>query len=276
MKRLYVSLIAIFVLFNASPTKAQGGDDILNSIPSSLEVSTLIKDMGSSYYDRGSLSKTEAVGDYTTTYKQALNLGIYSTDLGMASLYKKNQDVLDYLNVVQRLAKSLSIQDFFDINELRTLAKEDDPKKLLTETTRNFSEINNHLQSKQRGYVSTLLITGGWIEATYLTTKVYDKSKNTQLKEKIGEQKLVLERLLQGLSAYKTKPGFDGLIKDLKALEAVYRSVTISSNGGTTKVVEKDGELVVESTGKTTVEVSDATISRIQSLLGSIRSKIVQ
>lgn len=250
--------------------------DILQSIPAPLEISLLIKEIGSEY-NVSNLSSPSYVSNYNTSFKQSLNLGVYGTDLGFANLYNKNQDVLDFLNSVKKLADDLNIGQFFDYNTIKRLAQTNNNiDSLLQLTQQNFEQINLHLQEQKRENLSILILTGGWVEALYLSTLVYEKSKNPKLKEKIGEQKVALEQILLVLDIYKTKPNFSPLIEDLKELAKIYARVKIVVSPGQSVMVEKDGELVIEQGSQTTVEIDDKDLESITSLLKSIRNKIVK
>ena len=263
---------------NTSSTQASDDiiSDILQAIPSPLEISFLIKEVGTKY-NSTNLNATDLVNNYNTSYQQALNLGTYATDLGYANLYGKNQDVLNFLNCVKNLADKLNIGQFFDYETIRQLASNSgNVDALLQLTQQNFEKINYHLREKKQENLSILILTGGWVEAIYLTSLVHQETKNKQLKEKIGEQKLVLEQILMVLEIYKTKPNFSTLIGDLKELKKVYDGVVLKTTVGQTKTVEKNGELIVETETKTEVNISDADVEKITSLIKSIRNKIVK
>jgi hypothetical protein len=251
-------------------------NDILQSIPSPLEISLLIKEVGS-YYNKGDLNNHSKVTSYSTNFDKALNLGIYGTDLGYANIYNKNQDALNYLNSVQNLAEGLTIGQFFDYATLKTLAESADQNldALLRTTTANFEKINYHLRQQKREHLSILLLTGGWLEAVYLTTLVHQRTQNEVLREKIGEQKIVLDRILLVLDVYKTRNGFSELISDLKKLQSVYDQIDIETVYEEPTMVEKDGVLVVVDNTKSVVNITDRDLDTITSLTKSIRNKII-
>ncbi|UZR95385.1 hypothetical protein [Chondrinema litorale] len=251
-------------------------NDILQSIPSPLEISLLIKEVGS-YYNKADLNDHNKVSSYSTNFDKALNLGIYGTDLGYSNIYNKNQDALNYLNSVQNLAEGLTIGQFFDYATLKSLAESADQNldALLRTTTANFEKINYHLRQQKREHLSILLLTGGWVEALYLTTLVHQRTKNEVLREKIGEQKIVLDRILLVLEVYKTRNGFAELIVDLKKLQAIYDQIEIETVYEEPTMVEKDGVLVVVDNTKSIVNITDRDIDTITSLTKSIRNKII-
>ncbi|MDW7690323.1 hypothetical protein R9C00_23830 [Flammeovirgaceae bacterium SG7u.111] len=302
MKTLYLSIFTIAFLLgcgdNNASNEEQGNEvkhdkevvveelapqlsddiinDILQSIPSPLEISLLIKEVGT-VYQKSDLNDYNNVSRYNSSFKQALNLGIYGTDLGYANIYNKNQDALSYLNSVQKLAEGISIGQFFDYNTLKQLAESADENldELLRTTTANFEKINYHLRQQKREYLSILLLTGGWVEALYLTTMVHDRTKNEVLREKIGEQKIVLDRILLVLDVYKDRRDFPELINDLKELQKIYDQIEIETVYGQPTMVEKDGMLVVVDNTKSVVKITDRDIDSITSLLKSIRRKII-
>jgi hypothetical protein len=184
---------------------------------------------------------------------------------------------LDFLDAVKDLAEKLSIGQFFDYNTIKKLAQSSSNlDSLLRITQQNFEKINVHLQDQKRENLSILILTGGWIEGLYLSSLVYEKTKNPQLREKIGEQKLALEQILLVLDVYKTKPNFSVLIDDLKELQKIYNRVKITIQQGEPVMVEKNGELVIEQGTVSTVEIDEKDLESILSLLKSIRNKNIK
>ena len=102
-------------------TTRQSGDiitEIIKSIPSPIEITSIVKSVEKNYRKQD-LNPHSAVSKYNTNYQKALNLGVYGTDLGFANIYGKNQDALDYLSSVRKLADGLSIGQFFDFATIR-------------------------------------------------------------------------------------------------------------------------------------------------------------
>jgi len=292
MKKLYATLLLFtFTIAHfassandklTAKVNAPESDDLINqiieSIPSPLEITVLMKDKNI-VYNKTSLNSADNASRYITSFKQALNLGIYSTDLGYSNIYGKTQDALEYLKVVKNLADNLTIGDYFDYETLKSLAEsteENNLAQLIQTTTTNFEKINNHLREQKRESISILLLTGGWIEATYLTTLIYKKQPNKELREKIGEQKIVLERLLLVLDIYKSKPGFQDLLNDMYQLQRVYDEIEIMETAGTTTVRQENGQIVIDDTTVTEVIMTDAHIQQITTILTSLRSGIIQ
>ena len=65
--------------------------EILQQIPSPLEISMLLKESGKKY-NASYLNPAENRSKYNSNYQKALNLGVYGTDLGYTNIYEQNQD----------------------------------------------------------------------------------------------------------------------------------------------------------------------------------------
>ncbi|MBZ0244396.1 MAG: hypothetical protein K8H85_00465, partial [Cyclobacteriaceae bacterium] len=250
MRILGVALVAMFLLSCSSGKKPdeQAFEDsldstlnkgasideevigsILDQIPSPLEISVLLEKSGIKY-NADLLNSPDNLPRYNSNYKMALNLGIYGTDLGYTNIYGQNQSGIKYLASIKSLANQLNIGQFFDIETIGRLATNSkNLDSLLLITTQNFNTINHYLQQQNRSNLSVLLLTGGWIEAMQITCQVAASNpSHSELREKIGEQKITLEQILLLFSFYEKDENMASLLKDLKELEAAFSKINIT------------------------------------------------
>src|SRR5258708_2803907 len=133
--------------------------NILQEIPSPLEISVLLKESGTKY-NATILNPADNLSKYNSNFKKALNLGIYGTDLGYTNIYEQNQDGIKYLTTIKSLADGLNIGQFFDIETIGRLATNSkNLDSLLLITTQNFNNINHYLQKHSRAYLNVLRLT---------------------------------------------------------------------------------------------------------------------
>jgi len=249
---------------------------ILQQIPSPLEISVLLKESGTKY-DVNLLNSAENLSQYNSNYKKALNLGIYGTDLGYTNIYEQNQDGIKYLSSIKSLADGLNIGQFFDIETIGHLATNSkNLDSLLLITTQNFNSINHYLQTQSRSNLSVLLLTGGWVEAMQITCQVASKNpKNKELKETIGEQKIILEQIVLLFSFYKDDENMASLLKDLEELKAAFDKINITYTYKESTMEIVNGVAVIKDNSTTTIDITDQDVENIRSLTNSIRNKIV-
>lgn len=250
--------------------------DIIQQIPSPLEISVLLKESGSAY-DHSILNPDDMVSNYNNNFTKALNLGIYGTDLGYTNIYKENQDALGYIGSIRDLADGLNIGQFFDFNTIRKLAtNSNNLDSLLLITTKNFNRINAYLQDQKRSNLSILLLTGGWLEALHITCQVYKKNPdNVVLKEKIGEQKIILEQIQLLLSLYESDPDIKELSKELKDLQNVFDQIEITTTYAESTFKEVDGVLMIVDNSTSSINITDQNVADITSITAAIRNNII-
>jgi len=252
--------------------------NIINSIPSPLEISFIIHDAGI-LYDKSMLNSGDNVSKYNTNDKKALNLGIYGTDLGYTDIYGQNQDGIEYLSAIKDLADELSIGQFFDFELIRSLTEsKGNLDSLLLVTSDNFNRINDHFQEQNRSNLSVMLLFGGWIESLHLTCQVAtSQSGNAELKDRVGEQKIILENMLILIDFYVKNNGtLDELEGDIAKLKEAYDKVEIlyTYEESTSEIV--DGVLIITDNSSSKVIIDNSTIKEITKTVASIRNKIIQ
>lgn len=251
--------------------------DIIQQIPSPLEISVLLKESGTNY-DKTFLNKTENVSEYNSNFDKALNLGIYGTDLGYTNIYEQNQDALFYLGSIRNLAEGLSIGQFFDFSAISRLASNSkNLDSLLLITTQNFNHINSYLQNQERANLSILILTGGWLEALHISNQVLAKNiQNNELREKVGEQKIILENIMLLLSYYeKTDPNISDLKQEMAQLQEEFEKIKIEYTYEESTFEEVNGVLMIKDNSSSTIHITDQNIADINKITQSIRSTII-
>ena len=250
---------------------------ILASIPHPLELAVHVQESGIEY-NAAYLNSTDNYANYNTSNKKALNLGIYGADLGYTNIYSQIQDGLNYLTVVSKLSDDLNIGQFLDFESLRRLTDNNSNlDSLLMITNQNFDRINNHFVEQNNASLSTLLLTGGWLEALHITNQVtLTQMSNKDLRERIGEQKIVLDNIILLLTVYSEHdPQITELLADMKRLEEAYQSVgiTYKYEESTSEVV--DGVLEIVSNSSSEVIITDDDITKISAIVEELRNKII-
>ncbi|MGD1842596.1 MAG: hypothetical protein ACFB0B_17135 [Thermonemataceae bacterium] len=299
MKKLLLSLTLILFLFSCGEDADPDDDDnttqdttstddsrraklspdvikgIIESIPNPIEISFLIKETGLKY-DPTILNSIDKISDYNTDYRKALNLGVYSTDLGYANIYGQSQDAINFLQGVKEMADGLNIGKFFDYETIKTLASNSDKlDELIQETTTNLERMNEYLQQEDRSDMTVLILTGAWVEAVYLTTSVAQKQSNDQLNIRIAEQKVTLDQLSLLLGHYETSPKMKKLKAELEELDQAYKNIDVKYEKGESKEVIEDGILTIQQTEVPVINMTQEDLDNIYQKISDIRSQII-
>jgi hypothetical protein len=248
--------------------------DIVENLSSPVEMAALIKDLGVPYSNKY-ISPTNRVGNLTTAYQQALNLGIYAADLGYLNLYNKNTAVIDYLSAIKTLSDQIKVGQFFDFTMLKRLAtNSQNLDSLMYISVHSFNQMDNYLHANNRSNLSTLIVTGVWLEGLYLGTQVYKVSPDKLLAERIGEQKLTLEQLILILDKYTKDKQYAHLVEELKVIKELYKPVVIRYEKGEPEMVEENGMLTIVQHDKSIVEISPEQIALLITATEEIRNRL--
>ena len=254
-------------------------NQILQSIPSPMETAFLLKNKGGEY-NKTFLNSTENQKKYTTRYEQAINLGIYGTDLAYANIYEMSADGISYLTTVSSLADDLDIGKYFDLGTLKGLINHsDNMDSLLNMTTENFEKINKHFQETKSSQLSALMLVGGWLEGLNLLNNVNILSPGSaELEEKIGEQKIVLAQFMELLRMYDYDPKMKSITEELAKLEILYNDVVIEEREGEQRMEfnPEMGMLELINTTVTIVEVSEEKLKQIDTTTKAIRKSFIK
>lgn len=127
-------------------------------------------------YNNGILNPSGKSSGYSNSKIQALNLGVYGSDLNYVVAFQQSQDARNYMDVVIQLAQKLGVQSAFDKELIEKLTSEDTTVDKSMLLTRAFRHAEDNMYSQERAYLATLMVAGGWIESLYLATSML-KSK---------------------------------------------------------------------------------------------------
>lgn len=237
MKKYIYSIIILSILSIIS-IKAQDGNEgevpesevlekLMQTIPSPSEFSSLIKEVGIKF-NAELLNSPQNVVNYTTDYQKAINLGLYSTDLGYLNIYEKRDSLgFAYLQTIKTLADKLEVGAFVDFGKITSYAMTNNVNGLLAETSYSFDKINRFLVEQNKSHISALILIGGWLETLHLTCQAAKDYPNDLLDNRIAEQKIILEQLLPILDTYKQGEQMNQLYKDLSELNEFFKKVRI-------------------------------------------------
>ncbi len=250
---------------------------ILQNISSSpVEMAALLQATGVPF-NENYIASIDAIDRYNTDFKRALNLGIFGADLGYLNMYKKTGPVMTNMRAIRKLSEELRVQQFFDFNTIRRLATNNENlDSLMYISVSSFNNMDNHLQKTGRSEVSALILCGTWLEGMFIATQVVKNARdNSEVIERIGEQKTIVENLVDILAHYKKNSQFEYLYNQYNKILKSFDGVTKTIVQGEAKEVEMDGILVYVQSETSYVNVPKETLDNIIKVIGEVRKEIM-
>ena len=250
--------------------------EIVANIASPIEMAALMNRL-SVPFSKEYLASTGSVNDLNTNFQMAYKLGIFGADLGYLNMYEKSSAAVEYISTIKTLADGLRVGQFFDYTTLKRLATNNQNlDSLMYLSVHSYNEIDTYLrETPGRSYLSSLMITGLWIEGLYLITQVAKEYPYPDISERIGEQKIILTDLLDVLNLYKKNSSFNELIQDFETLNVEFKKINITYEIGEPETIEKDGRLVLIQNETSNVEITDEQLNSLIEITDKIRNKLI-
>jgi len=250
--------------------------DIVQNVGSPVEIAAIMQSLQVPF-SAEYLATTRGADRLTTNYQKAVMLGIYGADLGYLNIYEKTGNSVDVLSTIKKLADGLRVGQFFDFETIKRLSvSKSNLDSLLFLSVSSYNEIDRYLRDNGRGSVSALMIAGVWIEGQYLATQVVTNYPDRILRNRIGEQKIVLGDLLMLLRPYRQSSAEYGSLYDMmEQITEAYSAVNISYRLAEPEKVEEDGRLVIIQHEESIVEMTDEQLAGITGISKEVRNKLI-
>lgn len=201
-----------------------GLQQVFYFIPSSLQAVSILKKADITY-DESILNNPQNAAMYSSSFSKSLNLGVYSADLAYVTMFDKPQSSINYLKVVKQLSDGMGLSSIFETTELVERFKENINNKdsISLYISDLYNNTDTYLKESERQGSAALILTGGWVECLFLSTRLSEK--NTKLTDFISDQRFSLENLIMILSIHENEEGVPELISDLKDLKEDYDKI---------------------------------------------------
>jgi len=256
--------------------KLQKVQEIFYTIPSPMEMASLLKKTGTGY-ESGMLNDINNVVKYTSSKRQALNLGIYGSDLSYASIFNQNQEAIIYLSCAKQLADKLGVTNAFSNETMDRIEMNIENRDSLLEIiSDSFYTLDAYLKENDRQNISALVITGGWIEGLYLATSIANEQDEVpeELRKRIADQKYSLGDLIELVEGYRAAGGLDDVLADLQSLQEIYEKIEITTEDSEVTTDESSGMTIIG--GGSTYELTDEQLQEISQRVSDIRTSYIQ
>lgn len=208
--------------------------NVFNSLPDRKLVLGLI-DENKISYNPDFLNDPNSVNKYTVEFYKATNLGIYGSDLNIASSFDQTQESMVFLKCVNVLAGSLGVNNIFDQKLFDRIQSQESNKDSVLEIVIDaFKRVDETLKYNNRPATSAYILAGCWIEGLYVSCQMAISLDNEKIIKAILDQKESLKHLIIMLESSPLPENTQFIVQDLKEL---YRAFDVAE---TQTVYNKD------------------------------------
>jgi len=161
---------------------------------------------------------------YITQYQQAVNMGVYASDMAYCCLLGDSQNTLVYFNMVKNLSVEIGLYEGVnkDLAD-RVLDNLSESDTLISITADSYYDVVNYIEEQELTDIQCLVVAGSWIESLYLCLKsICDMPIDDKTMETIHDHQVILENLVELLNQNKQVRNVAKLLDELKTIQSAY------------------------------------------------------
>lgn len=244
------------------------------SVPTPNELFEIVKLQGGEQ-QVGLVNSLDNRENYVETKEKAIAFGIYSADLAYMSCFGVGTEFLMYMKTIEEMGDELGISGAFDEDLMERIeTNEGDTDSLFAISNETYYDSYLYLEENGKGAELSLIMGAGYIESLYIICNlVKEFNAEDPIIEKIGDQKLVLENLLEFIATYQDDEGVAEMTNDMISLQEVFEiSMDFEESG--TNVDNNDGKLVLSGGGS--FEMNAKALADITAKVTELREKMIK
>jgi hypothetical protein len=165
--------------------------------------------------------------NYTTTFKQAFNYGIYGVDLAYLVINERNTDIYNYYTASKTMAEALNLGETFKRFVDRFEANSENRDSLSRVIDEAYAATDSYLRSNERLETASQILAGSWLECQYITVSLLKNTErsasNEMLYQRIWEQRVYLDNISKVLGEFTGNPEMANVKAGFDKLLAIYK-----------------------------------------------------
>ncbi len=252
------------------------GPLITYSVPTPNELFEIVKAVGGEL-NISLINPLDNKDKYVDLKSKALNFGVYSADLGYMSCFDNGIEFLKYTKAIEDLAADLGISEVFDKTLIdRIENNEENYDSLFTISNQTYYESYSYLEENKKGQELSLIIIGGYIESVYIISNLVDNfAENNEIIEKIGDQHLVLDQIIDFCAQYADIEAVSEALSDIIKLQKVFEE-NMTFVPADESSPETENNDIPTFTSKGSYQMNQETFDAVVKEITVLRNKITQ
>lgn len=252
---------------------------IMYTLPAPIEMASIIKETGVRFDDQ-LIADVSKASHYTSNLKMALNLGIYATDMSLSGMFNQSHRMVDYLNTMRDMTKSLGIINILEeeiVSKLEnTELTREDALNVISEV---YMKVNQNLTENNRRNIAVMVMAGAWVEGIHLALNIVNADKlNADITNRIVSQKLTIATLLNIIDSQDPE-GEDADLQYVKEkieeISDVYALVNVEKTGRVSAITDADSRTTIIK-ANTTGSLDKETLKTLRAKVSEVRNEFTE
>lgn len=255
-------------------------DNVFYQMPTPNELFAVLKNSDAPF-NKEILNDVSNSGNYLTKSSKALNFGVFTADLAYATSQGSFEDAASLFEAVKSLSKDLEIENAIDqiiFERLKENLENANADSLFYLSNETYYSAFSYLEENDRQDVLAMIAVGGWIEGLNIILNLEPYSEDSEICQRIADQKLTLENLLIFVSDIENDKLTD-LVSDLSVIEEIFNQESENSNDESSESevvnsINEDGVMVFG--GGNSVSLSNSQFDQLKITVMDLRTSIIE
>ncbi len=223
-------------------------------------------------YKHGLVNSVEKKDSYLGSRSQALNLGIYITDLAYLAKFGLTGEAVDYLDAVHSLSNQVGVStEVLESLLEKAKANINNPDSILDVSDEAFCQMVAFLETSKKENTLAMISAGAYIESLYLVLESRNEFiEDDPLFDQIGETVAPFGNLMSRAKKFEDDQNVASIIKYLNLINQTFEQLKIEETE--TTVSKEEGKLIIG--GGVDLTFTAENFAEIKSTIHSIRTEI--
>ncbi|MBL4754514.1 MAG: hypothetical protein JKY52_13085 [Flavobacteriales bacterium] len=250
-------------------------DNRLFHFQNPVQTALVMKDLAKPF-STDALNPTGNAENYSTAFKQAVNIGIYGADLGYITANGKNQEAINHLSAIKKLAEDLDMASSFDFNQMEKFGNNvGDQQQMLAISTNAYKNCEAFLKEEDRHDLFGLILAGAMVEGLHFAVSFAKEENNQEVIERMADQVTSLDNIILVLNPHyqnETAPELSRLVDQLLELQKAFKALNMTYKYVASEVDQENKLCTIKS--ESTYSMTPSALSNITRIVTEIRDSI--
>lgn len=225
-------------------------------------------------YNKELLNPVSNLNKYDNDIKlQEFNFGVYAADLAYSAAYNKNDETVQYLNVVRELSLDIGLSEVFNeslVNRIEHISPQKD--SLIAISNDTYFDIIRYLERNDKPSTLAIMAAGGWIECMYLVVNLTPFEEGNEIVQQVADQKMIVSNLWRFLEQNQDDKSVKSLMDDFKAILELYNQLEVIVDEHKSPKTENNEIIVVG--GNSKIVINQTQYDNLKKIIVETRNKL--
>jgi hypothetical protein len=249
-------------------------------VPTPNELFAVLKNTTTTY-NKEILNDISNKDNYNTKILRGLNFGVYAADLAYASSMGNIEDATQIFETIRVLSQQLQIENALDeviLQRIKSNKESSNADSLFYLSNEVYYNAYSYLENNKRSDVLGMIVLGGWIEGLNIILNLGDYLEDSEVVQRIADQKLTLENLLIFISRIDDQE-LNKVVANLSPIKDVFKNVVEDneeSELSTSTFTDANGETVAMFGGGSSITVTKDQFDQLKNIVEELRNSIIE